>query len=128
MFGKLGVILLVVKDVDRSMRFYRDILGLKVLFHEPPGWSQLDAGNIQLGLHPEGNEVKVGPGTGCTFGFVVDDIRASTADLKRKNVRFSMLPRKEDFGWIALFTDPDGYVIQLLQMEAGKASSAEPQT
>jgi len=114
MIGKLSTIMLVVKDMERSTRFYRDILGLK-LAYSSPGWTQLEAGNIGIGLHPEGKHVKVSPASGCTFGFEVKDIQATVAELKKKGVRMEMEPRKEEFGWLAIVTDPDGYWVQLYQ-------------
>ncbi len=111
MIGKLGIVMVVVKDVKRSVAFYRDILGLKVGF-ESPEWTQLSANNIDLGLHPESEHLKVQPG-GCQIGFFVQDVQKAAADLKKKGVRFVMEPSKRDFGWLAVFSDPDGYHIQL---------------
>lgn len=118
MIGKLQTIMVVVKDMERSVKFYRDVLGLK-LEYQTPDWSQLSAGNIGVGLHPEGKEVKVSPSMGCTFGFHVDDIQKTVADLKTKGARVFMEPRKEDFGWLAIVGDPDGYSIQLYQPPEG---------
>ncbi len=113
MIGKLGLIMVVVKDMKRSVAFYRDILGLQVQY-ENPEWSQLSAGNVDLGLHPEGEHLHVKPG-GCQVAFFVQDVQKAAEELKRKGVKFAMEPRKEDFGWLAVFTDPDGYHIQLGQ-------------
>ena len=112
MIGKLGLIMVVVKDMKRSVAFYRDVLGLK-LDYESPHWSQLNAGNIPIGLHPEGKEVHVNPGTGVSFGFYVPDVLKAAAELKARGARMLMEPRKENFGWLAIVADPDGYAIQL---------------
>ena len=117
MIGKLSMIMLIVRDMDRSVAFYRDIVGLKVQMHTP-FWSSLSAGNIVLGLHPESEHAKVAPGTGCTFGFEVPDLQPVAADLKAAGVKFLMEPRQEDFGWLAMFADSDGYAVQLAQTEA----------
>ena len=113
MIGKLGLIMLVVKDMKRSIAFYRDVLGLKVQF-EHPEWTQLSAGNMDLGLHPESEHLHVQVG-GCQFAFFVEDVQETTQELKRRGVKFVMEPKKESFGWLAVFTDPDGYHIQLGQ-------------
>ena len=109
---KLGLIMVVVKDMKRSLAFYRDALGLKLDF-ESPHWSQLSAGDIKIGLHPEGKEVKVSPTTGLSFGFYVPDVQQAAAELKARGARMLMEPRKESFGWLAIVSDPDGYSIQL---------------
>ncbi len=116
--GKLGLIMVVVKDMKRSVAFYRDVLGLQMLF-EQSNWSQFDAGTVLIGLHPEGEEVQVGPTSGCTFGIYVDDITRATAELKRRGGHFSTEPREEPFGRWALLRDPDGYGIQIIEMKSG---------
>jgi predicted enzyme related to lactoylglutathione lyase len=118
MIGRLDLIMVVVKDMQRSAAFYRDVLELEPTY-ESPDWTQLSAGPISIGLHLEGEEVKVKPDSGCTFGFAVPDVRKTADELKRKGVRFIREPRKEDFGWHALFTDPDGYVLQLVEQPQG---------
>jgi len=123
MIGKLGLIMVVVKDMERSVAWYRDVLGLTLLFKQN-NWSQFDAGTIILGLHPEGEEVKVGPTTGCTFGIYVNDIQKAASELKRRGGRLEIEPRREPFGLWALLRDPDGYGIQIVQM-ASTASSSE---
>ena len=78
MFGKLGLVMIVVRDMERSVAFYRDVLGLKLLMQQP-NWSQLDAGNIIIGLHPDGEEVKVSPTSGMSIGIYVDDMDAAAS-------------------------------------------------
>ena len=45
MIGKLTTIMVVVKDMKRSVQFYRDVLALP-LGMESPHWSQFDLGNV----------------------------------------------------------------------------------
>ncbi len=114
MVGKLSTIMVIVKDMGRSVKFYRDVLGLP-LEYESPHWSQFDVGNIKLGLHPEGKEAKVAPNVSCSFGFHVGDIRKTFADLKAKGAKVAMEPHEQDFGWLGIIADPDGYSIQFVQ-------------
>lgn len=95
--GKLSTIALVVRDMDRSVAFYRDIVGLKVQL-QTPYWSSMDAGNIIIGLHPESEHSKVAPGGGCNFGFEVSDIQNTAEELKAKGARFLVEPKPEDSG------------------------------
>ena len=113
--GKLGLIMVVVKDMERSVAFYRDVLGLDLLFHQN-NWSQFDAGNILIGLHPEGDEVKVSPTSGCTVGIYVDDIDQAVTEIRRRFGKVAIGPRQDPFGRWALVFDPDGYSIQIIEM------------
>lgn len=123
MIGKLSTVILIVKDMDRSVAFYSDVVGLKVEMHTPY-WSSLSAGNISLGLHPETEKAKAAPAMGCTFGFEVTDIQQTVQDLKAKGARMQLEPKHEDFGWLAIVADPDGYPVQLAQTEPwAKANS-----
>lgn len=40
-----------VADMDKAVKFYCDVLGLKVKF-ESPGWSEFVTGETTLALHP----------------------------------------------------------------------------
>ncbi len=115
MFGKLGLVMIVVRDMERSVAFYRDVLGLKLLIHQD-NWSQFDAGNILIGLHPDGEEVKVSPTTGMSIGIYVDDIDKAVAEIRRRLAKIAVGPRSEPFGRWALVFDPDGYSIQIIEM------------
>jgi predicted enzyme related to lactoylglutathione lyase len=115
MLGKLGLVMIVVRDMERSVVFYRDVLGLKLLIHQD-NWSQFDAGNIIIGLHPEGEEVKVSPTTGMSIGIYVDNIDQTVSEIRRRLAKLAIAPRAEPFGRWALLFDPDGYSIQIIEM------------
>jgi predicted enzyme related to lactoylglutathione lyase len=115
MFGKLGLVMVVVRDMERSFAFYRDVLGLKPLIHQA-NWSQLDAGNIIIGLHPDGDEVKVSPTTGMSIGIYVDDMDRAVTEIRRRFGKIAIGPRQDPFGRWALVFDPDGYSIQIIEM------------
>ena len=105
-------LLVLTDDIDGTRDFYRDVLGLEPRF-ESRHFSSLTAGPVVLGLHGEGGEVRADSGTGCTFGFEVSDMAATLADLRERGAEVVEEPRRENFGWLALLADPDGYLIQL---------------
>jgi catechol 2,3-dioxygenase-like lactoylglutathione lyase family enzyme len=116
--GKLGLVMIVVRDMERSVAFYRDVLGLTLLFKKD-NWSQFDAGNVLIGLHPEGEEVKVSPTSGMSLGIYVEDVTRAAAEVKRRGGHNEIEPRPEPFGRWALAQDPDGYGIQLIELARG---------
>jgi lactoylglutathione lyase len=48
-----------VADMDKAVKFYRDVLGLKVKF-ESPRWSEFVTGETTLALHPASDKNPAG--------------------------------------------------------------------
>jgi methylmalonyl-CoA/ethylmalonyl-CoA epimerase len=81
---RIGQISVSVRDVERAVGFYRDTLGLKLLFQAPPGLAFLDCGGVRMMLsRPEGTEA----GTSIIY-YVVGDIHRTHAVLAARGVHF----------------------------------------
>lgn len=113
--GKIGQIGITVKDLDRSIAFYRDVLGLKFLFRAP-NLAFFDCAGIRLMLGlPEANGETFRP----ILYFRVDDIQAAARELEARGVKFETQPtlvarlEKHDF-WLAAFRDPDNNALELM--------------
>lgn len=115
---------LVVDDLERSTRFYRDVMGMQAAFRPDFGFPGLffEAGNTQIHLIPRsGWHIKEstphqaeGPDA-CHFAFELDDAVAARAVLAKHNVEVLRGPRQNKAGWVQLWIkDPDGYVLELL--------------
>ena len=61
--------MLMAQDMERGVRFYRDVLGLDVKLHTP-GWSELTLGDSTVALHGGGT----GEQTRTGLSFEVEDI------------------------------------------------------
>ncbi len=102
---KLSFVIKFVANMDRAVKFYRDVLGLQLKF-ESPGWSEFDTGAIKLALHPASAK---NPAGAVELGFTVPDIQKFHQDMVAKGVQFSMPPTKQDFGGsLAQFVDSEG--------------------
>src|SRR5262250_591307 len=94
-----------VADMDKAVKFHRDVLGLKVKF-ESPGWSEFVTGKTTLALHAASDKNPAGK---VELGFTVADVEVFYRDLSAKGVLFSMPPKKQDFGGVlAQFVDSEG--------------------
>src|SRR5580704_1425211 len=91
---QLRYVIKFVADIDKVVKFYRDVLGLKVKF-ESPGWSEFVTGETILALHPASDKNPAGK---VELGFTVADVEAFYRDMSAKGVLFSMPPKKQDFG------------------------------
>jgi len=102
---KLSHVILFVADMDRAVKFYRDVIGLPLKF-QSPGWSEFDTGETGLALHPASEMKRAGT---IELGVTVGDLTKFHQEMSAKNVRFSMPPTKQEYGrMLAQFVDPDG--------------------
>src|SRR4051794_6923307 len=107
-----------VSDMDRSVAFYRDILGLKPTY-TTPYWSQFDLGNGQLGLHPklEGAQDPLATfGKGWFLGLKTDDIQALRSTLEGAGVKVHGDYHDVPGGTVLDFEDPDGNTLEAIQL------------
>lgn len=103
--AQLSYVIKFVADMDKAVKFHRDVLGLKVKF-ESPGWSEFATGETTLAMHPASSK---NPAGRIELGFTVADVDAFYRELSAKGVVFSMPPQKQDFGGVlAQFVDPEG--------------------
>ena len=102
--ARLRYIIQFVAELDKAVKFHRDVLGLALKF-ESPGWSEFATGETTLALHPASDKNPAGK---VELGFTVPDVEAFYRDMTAKGVLFSMPPKKQDFGVLAQFVDSEG--------------------
>jgi lactoylglutathione lyase len=105
MAARLSYVIEFIADMDRAVRFYRDIIGLPLKF-QSPGWSEFATGDITLALHPASEKNPAGK---VEMGFNVPNLQEFHAEMQAKGVGFLMAPAKQDFGgMLAQFVDSEG--------------------
>ena len=113
----VSMIMLGVRDLEKSVSFYRDRLGIDVR-QRIPGFAFLDSGALTIVLS-EPLAKNVSPLAGATeVIFSVNDVRASYEALKDQGVEFGQAPRNVSGPmWAANFRDPDGHLLTLFGPE-----------
>lgn len=105
-------------DLNNLLRFYRDLLGLKVLLVESPEFvvfGEQGAATFSLGTHSAVKGKNADPARHMV-AFTVDDIQAEHKRLKEAGVEFVEEPNQQgDDFWIATCKDPEGNYVQLFQ-------------
>ena len=104
-------ILLTVADLDKSVRFYRDVLGMRVEFRAIH-FAILRAGKfgVALSTRPRDFEKKGEPkGIGTIPHFTTPNMDDFAARLKKHGIPWLRGPMRESFGIEAFIVDPDGY-------------------
>jgi lactoylglutathione lyase len=113
-----------VNDLDKTVTFYRDVLGLQevrrsksprgseLVFVKAPGSEEL----IELCYFPSSGPVQVQPDL-THLAFEVDSLQEFGKHLASKGLSFSDGPHmKPDGGGIAFVDAPEGYEIELIEM------------
>ena len=117
----LGYANFFVTDFDRSLRFFRDQLGLKVLMEDQQfGYASFDTGAASMAFARADEATQqslVGRHTG--IGLMAADINLAYEELRAAGVEFDQPPEQQPWGGIlALFKDPDGNIFYLDQLPA----------
>jgi lactoylglutathione lyase len=107
---------MIVKDMDESVKFYRDVMGFEIDSEYDLG----PAGSITL-LKGEGetmveiikNPVNE-PGL-FSIGMDVEDLESTIKELKSKGAKVTMEPTQIIVGTLAFIEDPNGVRIALIQ-------------
>lgn len=116
-------IAVTVKDVPRAMAFYRDTLGLRMLF-EAGELAFFDCGGVRLMLARAEQKELQHP---SVIYYRVPDIQRATAALKAKGVRFEdephIIARMPDHDlWLAAFRDSEDNLMALMSEVRPQAS------
>jgi len=114
---KVGNVILAVSDIDKSLHFYHEIIGLPIK-NQRRSWVDLGTSGALLSLHPAsltaqhiGSSIE----NGITIGFLVGDVKSAVEELKAKGVTIHRDIVERDAGKNAVILDPDDYLISLFE-------------
>lgn len=115
--NQIGQIFVNVKDLDRAIAFYRDILGMTFLFQAPPNMAFFDCGGIRLMLGtPDGPDLDH---PASIIYYKVEDMERIYETFKARGVEFIVKPHlvapMPDYDlWLADFKDSEGNFLALM--------------
>jgi catechol 2,3-dioxygenase-like lactoylglutathione lyase family enzyme len=99
-----------VTDMETSIAFYRDTLGLQMVSRDYVARFDVDGVLLELVPMPPGSVV---PGNGnARFCFAVRDLSETVTQLRARGIQTGEIQDKKD-GRLALFRDPDGNELSL---------------
>ena len=115
-FRKVGAVILLVSNMEKSIKFYSDTLELPVK-SKSKDWTEFFNNDTVLALHPAPEKKKMlKTGSGTLVGFEVTDLDSTVKKLKEKRVKFFKRPKEEPFGKHAIVQDPDGHLISIAEL------------
>jgi predicted enzyme related to lactoylglutathione lyase len=115
--SQIAQIFVNVKDLDRAIGFYRDMLGMRFLFTAPPGMAFFDCGGIRIMLGKADRPEIDHPAS--IIYYKVDDIEKVYEIFNARGVEFMVKPHlvapmpTYDL-WLADFKDSEGNILALM--------------
>ena len=110
---------LIVQDMGESLKFYRDILGMRVEWEPDQDNIYLTSGNDNLALHKAPTQFKMDPHQRLDhLGFILaspEDVDSWYAFMVEQGVVVKNQPRTHRDGARSFYCqDPDGNVVQMI--------------
>jgi lactoylglutathione lyase len=119
--------MLRVGDLDRSIAFYRDVLGMQLISRKDYTEGKFTLAFLGYGTNPEHAEIELTHNwgvesyeLGTAYGHIalgVDDIHATCDRIRAAGGKISREPGPMKHGTtvIAFVVDPDGYKVELIE-------------
>lgn len=112
----LSYAIVFVRDMTKSVAFYRDVIGLPLRF-ESPQWTEFDTGGATFALHEGEPRASGDPGAAaagsCRPGLNVPDLDAFHARMLDHGVPCVQEPTDLHGRRLAQYADPDGLVLSV---------------
>lgn len=114
---RVGNVILAVQDLDKSVTFYHEVLGLPIKTQRRT-WVDLGQTGALLSLHPasitsdrSSNNIE----GGIVIGFLVGDVKSAIEEMRAKKIKIHREIVDRDAGKNAIVLDPDGYMVSLFE-------------
>lgn len=113
---RVGEINIICTDLERSLRFYRDVLGFEVLEREGPGWHLACDGRkfLLLGVADGRRD----PAAYCRFAEISLDLLVENLDEARRQCESAGVAFVSEFEPSTdrfFIRDPDGLVLEVIR-------------
>lgn len=123
-FELADYVIIIVEDLDRSLNFYQDVLGL-TLGHRAGDYAQFNTGTTRISLYTRramaatlGADIDPAPDSapGFELGFKVNNVDMAYATLVSRGATPMTPPTSRAWGQrTAYVRDPDGHLIEIAQ-------------
>ncbi len=115
--SRIGQVAIPAREIARAVAFYRDTLGLRLLFEAPPKLAFFDCGGVRLMLSEPEGDAAFQPGS--VLYYVVDDLQAAHETLLARGAVFAHGPQKiasmpDHDLWMAFLHDSEGNLVGLM--------------
>ena len=106
-----------VSNLKRAAKFYEEILGLEKKY-KYASYVGFECGGVEIGLIPKPKEEQKSNLLSPSVELLVDNVDKVYDELKRKRVKVIKELHDEPWGGReATFTDPDGNILEIVQID-----------
>lgn len=112
--GPLDHVYYWTADMDRAVKFYAEVLGLRPRRREGSNWAEFDTGPVRFALHG-GAEGGRSEHAGGTAVFRVEDLDAARAALQNRGASPDHEGQVEGYARYLTYVDPDGNPFQIIE-------------
>jgi lactoylglutathione lyase len=119
MIKNLYAVCLLVNDFEKSLAFYRDILGLSVNSTDSK-YADFKVGETLLAIFEKSEAAMMfdskhmGAPGGAIYAYAVEDVDVACKTLMEKGVKIFEGPKQVPWGQtVAYFKDPDGHIWEI---------------
>lgn len=93
-----------VSDMERAVRYHRDVLGLPLKFQSPE-WTEFSTGSVTLALHPASTKNPAGT---VELGYTAKNLEGIYEERAANGINFTAEPKPVHGVLIANFEDCEG--------------------
>src|SRR3954465_914678 len=124
-----GNVTVYVSNMDRAVRFYTEVLGLRLAYRFGDHWASVELGKgLTIGLHPASAEMPAGRPGSMAIGLELGGVKIEEAvqRLGGKGVAFhGPINDAGKAGKFAAFADPDGNQLYLAELNWSHVDQGE---
>jgi catechol 2,3-dioxygenase-like lactoylglutathione lyase family enzyme len=122
-----GNVTVYVSNMDRAVRFYTEVLGLKLAYRFGDHWASVEVGRgLTIGLHPASGETPVGQKGSMAIGLeLAGSIEEAMKTLGAKGLQFQGVANDGKAGKFVAFEDPDGNMLYLAELNWNHVNQGE---
>jgi len=122
-----GNVTVYISNMDRAVRFYTEVLGLKLAYRFGDHWASVEAGRgLTIGLHPASAEMPAGrKGSMAIWLELAGSIEDAMKILETKGLQFQGVVNEAKAGKFVGFEDPDGNQLYLAELSWSHVNQGE---
>jgi catechol 2,3-dioxygenase-like lactoylglutathione lyase family enzyme len=123
-----GNVTVYISNMDAAVRFYTEVLGLKLAYRFGDHWASIEVGKgLTIGLHPASAEMPAGRKGSMSIGLeLTGSIHDAVRTLESKGVKFQgSIINEGKAGSFVGFEDPDGNQLYLAELRWSHINQGE---